>query len=96
MFTDDTMEVEVIDSLSSHKMRCMSFGLWTGLYRPTMSEDFPAQEGFFFTGQEDIVQFFYTGQEDIVQCWFCKEEFCARQFDYDPSNEHWPFYLVHL
>ena len=48
MFTDYTMEVEEIDSLLSHKMRCMSFGQWTGLYRPTMSEDFPAQEGFFY------------------------------------------------
>ena len=50
------MEVEVMDSLSSYKMRYMSISQWTGLNRLTICEDLLAQERYFYTVQEDIVQ----------------------------------------
>ena len=69
-----TMAMETLESLSSFRIRRISFGQWTGLNRPTINEDFLAQEGFF-----------YSGYADVAKCWFCQEEFHVRQCDFDPA-----------
>ena len=84
-----TMEVDAVDSLSSHRIRRLSFGQWTDLNRPSINADILAGEGFF-----------YSGHADVAVCWFCKRELHVRQSDYDPAvnigHYNWCIYTCRL
>ena len=54
--------------------RSVSFGQWIGPNRPTLKEEFLAQQGFF-----------YLGPQDLAQCWICNGQFRVREADYNPN-----------